>query len=44
MTAFRLSDLVADKSEVGNDLVFEGSWNAYCLAKSLDWFLFIREG
>ncbi len=36
--------LVADKSKSGTGVVHKGSWNAYCLAKSLDWFVFGREG
>ena len=31
---------VVDKSDVTKDLEFGGSWNAYCLAKSSDRFVF----
>jgi hypothetical protein len=33
-----------DKSHFANALLFVGSWNAYCLAKTSDKFVFRREG
>jgi hypothetical protein len=33
-----------DKSHFANTLLFAGSWNAYCLAKTSDWFVFYGEG